>query len=138
MFNKTAARRKLTRREQRDLDVEISFMEGVVRRDPACFEAWQALGEDYSRRSRFEECLHADEELARMSPDDPTVLYDLACSYSLNQRIDQSIAALSRAVAKGFKDFRLLLRDPDLGNLRRNPLFKKAWGKLSTVQSGVA
>ena len=138
MLNKTAARRKLTRREQRDLDIEITFMEGVVRRDPACFEAWRALVEDYSRRSRFEECLHADEELARMSPDDPAILYDLACGYSLNRRIDQSVAALSRAVAKGFKDFRLLRRDPDLLNLRRNPLFKKVWGKLSAVQSGVA
>ena len=43
MLNKAATKRKLTRREQRDLDVEISFMEGVVRREPGCVEAWRVL-----------------------------------------------------------------------------------------------
>ena len=138
MFNKTAARRKLTRKEQRDLDVEIGFMEGIVRRDPKCFEAWRVLSDDYSRRGKFEKCLQADEELARMAPDDPAVLYDLACSYSLNKRVEQSLAALSCAVARGFRDFRLLLRDPDLVNLRRDPLFKKVWEKICTFQSGTA
>jgi len=137
MLNKAATRRKLTRREQRDLDLEISFMEGIVRREPKCFEAWRVLSEDYSRRGKFAECLVADEELARLAPDDPAVLYDLACGYSLNRRIDQAVAALSCAVAKGFKDFRLLLRDADLVNLRKDPLFKKVWGKISAVKSGV-
>ena len=137
MLNKAAIKRKLTRREQRDLDVEISFMEGVVRREPGCVEAWRVLSEDYSRRGKFEESLHAEEELARLAPNDPCVLYDLACGYSLNKRIDQAVAAISRAVAKGFKDFRWLLRDPDLVNVRRDPLFKKVWVKISTVQSGV-
>jgi tetratricopeptide (TPR) repeat protein len=136
MLNKTAARRKLTRREQRDLDIEISFMEGVVRRDPDCFDAWRVLSDDYSRRRKFEKCLQADEELARMAPDNPAVLYDLACGYSLNKRVEQSLAALSCAVARGFKDFRLLLRDPDLVNLRRDPTFKKVWEKISAAKSG--
>src|SRR5438105_1924656 len=35
MPEKTGAKKKLTREEQRDLDVKIGFMEGVVKRDPA-------------------------------------------------------------------------------------------------------
>jgi tetratricopeptide (TPR) repeat protein len=137
MLNKTAARRKLTRREQRDLDIEISFMEGIVQRDPGCFEAWRILSEDYSRRRKFEKCLEADEKLVRIAPKDPAVLYDLACSYSLNKRVEQSVAALSRAIAQGFKDFRWLRRDPDLTNLRRDPRFKKLLEKIISVRSGV-
>ena len=45
MLNKNCSKRKLTRKEQRDLDIEISFMEGVVQRDAKYVEAWKALSE---------------------------------------------------------------------------------------------
>ena len=44
--------RKLSRRQVRDLDVEIGFLEGLVRRDPGYIEALQLLGDDYSDRGR--------------------------------------------------------------------------------------
>jgi tetratricopeptide (TPR) repeat protein len=137
MLNKANSKRKLTRKEQRDLDIEIGFMEGVVQRDPRCADAWKVLSEDYARRSKFDEGLKAGEHLARIQPDDPSVLYDLACCYSIARQIDQSIGALSQAIAKGFDDFKWMLKDPDLGNLRKDPAFKKIWGKLTTVKTKV-
>ncbi|MFM1769987.1 MAG: hypothetical protein RJA22_2516 [Verrucomicrobiota bacterium] len=134
MLHQTKTRRKLTRREQRDLDIEIGFMEGVVRRDPECAEAWLVLTEDYVRRSRQEEGLRAAETLARLHPDDPAVFYNLACGYSLARRIEPSLAAISKAIAMGFSDFKWLLKDPDLGNLRKDPNFKKVWGKIRPVR----
>jgi len=135
MLNLTRTKRKLTRKEQRDLDIEIGFMEGVVRRDPACAEAWRALNEDYVRRSRQEDALKAMEILARIQPDDPAVLYNLACGYSLAKQIEPSLDAISKAITKGFSDFKWLLKDPDLGYLRKHPTFKKVWRKISTVES---
>src|SRR5881396_3724554 len=120
MLNKSSTRRKLTRREQRDLDIEISFMQGVVRRDPKFVLAWKVLGDDYSRRGKFEEGLKVDEQLARIQPDDPGVLYNLACSHSLAKNLEGSVAALNRAITKGFNDFKWLLKDPDLANLRKD------------------
>jgi tetratricopeptide (TPR) repeat protein len=137
MLNKTSTKRKLTRKEQRDLDIEIGFMEGVIQRDERFVEAWRVLSEDYARRSKFSECLQADEQLARMTPDDPSVLYNLACSYSLAKQIDQSMGALSRAISRGFDDFKWLLKDPDLGNLRKDPTFKKVWVKISSARTKV-
>ena len=72
--------RKLSREDKRDLDVEIGFIEGVVRRDPEYVDALQILGDDYTRRGRFADGLTVDEQLARLRPHDPTVLYNLACS----------------------------------------------------------
>ncbi len=137
MLNKTNSKRKLTRKEQRDLDIEIGFMEGVVQRDPRCADAWKVLSEDYARRSKFDEGLKAGEHLARIQPDDPSALYNLACCYSMARQIDQSIGALSQAISKGFDDFKWLLKDPDLGNLRKDPAFKKVWGKLASVKAKV-
>jgi len=134
MLNKSSTRRKLTRKEQRDLDLEISFMEGVVRRDPRFTEAWRVLSDAYSRRGKFNEGLKADQQLARIRPDDAGILYNLACSYSLAKNVSEGIAALSRAILKGFSDFKWLLKDPDLVNVRKDPLFKKVWVKLSALQ----
>jgi len=68
MPKKSTLRKKPTRQEQRDLDVEITFMEGIVRRDPEYVEALQILGDDYTRRGEFAEGLKVDEQLARLRP----------------------------------------------------------------------
>ena len=77
--------RKLSNREQRDLDIEIQFLEGVTQRDRRYVEALQLLGDDYTRRGRFEDGLSVDRRLARLCPSDPLVHYNLACSFSLTE-----------------------------------------------------
>jgi hypothetical protein len=62
------ARRKPAREELRDLDLEILFMEGVTRRDPFYIEALQILGDDYTRRGRFQDGLRIDQRLALPLP----------------------------------------------------------------------
>jgi tetratricopeptide (TPR) repeat protein len=137
MLNKSSTRRKLTRKEQRDLDIEISFMEGVVERDPQFLDAWKVLSDDYSRRGKFDEGLKTDERLARMRPDDPSVLYNLACSYALAKKFEEAATTLSRAISSGFIDFKWLMKDPDLCALRKEPPFKKVWAKISAFQTDV-
>jgi tetratricopeptide (TPR) repeat protein len=137
MVNKSSNRRKLTRKEQRDLDIEIHFMEGVIRRDPKCLEAWRVLSDDYARRGKLDEGLKADAQLARMQPDDPAVLYNLACSHSLANHFEEAATALAQAIARGFCDYKWLMKDPDLANLRKEPLFKKVLSKLGAFQPGI-
>jgi hypothetical protein len=117
-------RGKLTRKEQRDLDIEIGFLEGIVRRDSKYVEALQVLGDNYTRRGKFTEGMHIDEKLSKLMPDDPMVLYNLACSYSLTKRLEQAASALLRALDRGYNDYQWLLKDPDLLNLREHDLFK--------------
>lgn len=137
MLNKSATKRKLTRKEQRDLDIEIAFMEGLLLRDSEYTEALKVLSEAYSRRSRFQDGLLADERLAELQPENPTFLYNLACSYCLTRNVERAIETLTRAIAKGFSDFKWMLRDPDLVYLRKNPIFKKVWVTISALQAGV-
>jgi tetratricopeptide (TPR) repeat protein len=122
--------RKLTRDEKRSLDVEIGFIEGVVRRDPDYIEALQILGDDYTRRGRFGDGLKIDEQLARLRPQDPTVLYNLACSYSLTGETDAAFEALHRALGAGYDDFKWLAQDPDLAALRSHPRYDEVRAKI--------
>lgn len=126
--------KKLTREQQRDLDIEISFLEGLVRRAPAFIEALQILGDDYSRRGRFEDGLKVDEQLAHLRPGDPPVLYNLACSYSLTDQFAAAAAALNRALDLGYCDFKWLSKDPDLAKFRKHPLYKKIRARIKALE----
>ena len=134
MPKKSSTRRKLTRHEQRDLDIEIDFMEGLVQRAPGYLEALQILGDDYTRRGRYCDGLKVDQRLAQLKPDDSLVLYNLACSYSLTDRVDDALIALERALLLGYRDFKWLAEDPDLQKVRRHPLYQKIRAKLRTLQ----
>ena len=67
--NVNGPRRRPTHREQQDLDLEIGFLEGLVRRNPTYVEALQILGDNYTRRGRYTEGLKVDERLSRLRPD---------------------------------------------------------------------
>lgn len=127
-------KKKLTRRQQRDLDIEIGFIEGIVARDPHYVEALQILGDDYTQRGKLNHGLRVDERLARLRPDDYLVLYNLSCSYSLTNQLEGALSALSRAIDCGYDDFRWLARDPDLINLRNDPRFKRIQAKIRSVR----
>ena len=124
--------RKLTREDKRNLDVEIGFIEGVVRKDPDYIEALQILGDDYTKRGRFDDGLKVDEQLARLRPQDSTVLYNLACSYSLTGQVEHAYSALQRALTAGYEDFKWLTQDPDLEALRKHPLYEQVRVRIKT------
>jgi tetratricopeptide (TPR) repeat protein len=131
MPNKTSnPRKRPTRQEIRDLDLEISFMEGVIKRDPTYIEALQILGDNYTRRGRFAEGLRIDERLSRLRPDDSLVHYNLACSYSLTDQFDLAAEALETAINLGYRDFEWMRKDPDLKKLHAQPEYKRIRDKV--------
>ena len=114
----------MTRKESRELETKIIFLEGLIRRDPEFVEALQVLGDHYTQRSQFVDSLKIDERLSRLEPRNPLVFYNLACSYSLTGNITRAAVALERALSLGYRDFRWLARDPDLRALREAPAYR--------------
>ena len=125
--------KKLSRREMRDLEVKITFIEGVVRRDPKFIEALQILGDHYTQRGKYEHSLKVDQQLSQLEPRNPLVFYNLACSYSLTRQLRRSADALGQAIDRGYRNYRFLLKDPDLVNLRRHAVFKRVQAKMRTL-----
>ena len=135
MPEKSSARiKKLSRKEVRELDVKIGFLEGIVARDPGYVEALQVLGDHYTQRGRFAHSLTVDKRLSRLEPKNPLVFYNLACSYSLNSEFDLAAAALKKALALGYRDFKWLAKDPDLRRLRQHPLYRTIEAKLRRMK----
>lgn len=136
MSVKSSARKsRSTREKTRALDVQIQFMEGVVRRDPRYVEALQLLGDNYTKRGRYSEGLGVDERLAELEPANPLVFYNLSCSYSLLDRCDDAANALERALSLGYRDFKWLIKDPDLKKLRAHPRYKAIRAEIKRIKS---
>jgi tetratricopeptide (TPR) repeat protein len=134
MPKKIASRKGLTRQEKRDLDIEIGFLEGVVDRDPAFVDALQLLGDDYTKRGRYLAGLRIDQKLAVLRPRDPLVFYNLACSLCLTKRYPEAAEALDQAINLGYRDFRWLAEDPDLHELRKQPVYRRIRAKLRQMK----
>jgi hypothetical protein len=135
MLKPSHRNRRMDAEQERDLDIEIGFMEGVVRRDPGYVEALQILGDDYTRRGRYAEGLTVDEQLRHLRPDDALTYYNLACSYSLTDQPALAVVALGRALDLGYRDFKWMRRDPDLRKVRRHPLFKQIRARIRAYET---
>ncbi len=131
---KNNARKKTGSASRRELDIEIEFMEGLVRRDPDYVDALQILGERYTQRGRFAEGLKVDERLARLEPEDALVFYNLACSYSLTDQFDRAALALEKAMDLGYRDFAWLAKDPDLKKFRQQPAYDEIKDRIRRMK----
>ncbi len=119
-----------TTRDHEDIDFEIRFCEGVLRRSGDFLPALILLGDLYTRRGFFDRGLFIDERLAKLQPEEPVVFYNLACSYSLLNRVDEALAAVKKAIALGYTDFEHMGRDRDLENLFKDNRFREYLTRL--------
>ena len=118
----------------RDLEIEISFLEGLVRRLPSDIEALQVLGDHYCRLGRYGDSLRIDQRLATLCPDDQVAFYNLGCSLCRNGQLDAAADALIQAIDLGFRDDSFLDQDPDLSALRAHHAFQRVarhWKRLA-------
>lgn len=116
---------KKNKKQKEDIDFEIKFYEGVLKRLPNFVPVLIVLGDLYTRKGCFEEGLRMDLRLSRLRRDDALVHYNLACSYSLLNRTDEALVSVKRAVELGYADFSYMQRDPDLANLRLDKRFRE-------------
>lgn len=113
------------KRKKKNLDFEIAFYEGILKRDPNLVDVLVPLGHAYTKGGYREKGLEVDLRLSRLRPKDPIVFYNLACSYSLLRRITPALESLEKSLRLGYSDFRFLMRDPDMTNVRKSPRFEQ-------------
>ena len=58
-----------------------------------------------------------------MEPDDPSVLYNVACGYAVLDMPDEGVAALTKAIDNGFGHWKWIEHDSTLDKLRGEPGF---------------
>jgi adenylate cyclase len=78
----------------------------------------------WSRLSEHKKALEWARAALGIDPEDCGVLYNVACLYSLEGRIDDALDCLEKAMWHGHWYRRWAAKDPDLNNLRDHPRFQ--------------
>lgn len=65
----------------------------------------------------------------------PTVLYNLACSYALYGKEDEALETLRSAVEKGFAQLALMRSDPDLASIRHTEAFETIAASVKSIEN---
>lgn len=108
-----------------DTEFQIKFFEKLLKDNPQFLPALIPLGDLYTQKGFYKKGLLIDKKLASLRPQDPIVFYNLACDYSLLNRIEEAIKALKKSINLGYRDFSYMMNDPDLKNLRASIQFKE-------------
>ena len=111
--------------DQHQLDFELDFFEGVLSRCPDYVDVLRIMGNLLTLKGRFADGLQIDKRLVQVRPNDALAHYNLACSYALLKRPEQSLKTLRRAVELGYRDFRYMREDHDLDSIRHDPRFRQ-------------
>lgn len=105
-------------------DFELDFYSRIAAKSPLYVDVLIQLAQLLTQKKCHAEALEVDRRLSKLRPNDPTVVYNLACSYSLLGRANEALGALRRAIQLGYWDVDHLLIDPDLSNLHDVPEFQ--------------
>ena len=113
-----------------NLDFELSFFEGLSKRQPKDFKTLEILAELYTRAGRVSDGLRIDRRLVRLRPDHPTAHYNLACSLALKDRKKEATEALETAIELGYHDLEWIEQDGDFKAMRGYKPFERLLERL--------
>tara|TARA_B110000285_G_scaffold233102_1_gene305889 strand:- start:4462 stop:4827 length:366 start_codon:yes stop_codon:yes gene_type:complete len=111
-------------------DFELSFFKDLYKRMPKDVRVVSMLAHLYTQTGQLDAGLRLDRKLARLTPEDPTVHYNLACSLALKGRKADALNTLRTAITFGYDDYVWMCNDPDLTSLHDYGAFLKLCDEL--------
>ena len=70
-----------------------------------------------------------------MDPEEPSVLYNVACNYALLNETEKALNCIERAFAKGFGHIEWMEHDPDFLSIKNHPRFKTLMRGLAAARA---
>lgn len=104
-----------------DRDNAVSAYRNLLSREPSHPHALGDLAVLYAGEQDYDAALAVLERLAAIQPDNPDVFYNIACIYARQGRNDASVHWLKLSIEKGFDDWDLIKKDPDLTCIKSTP-----------------
>jgi tetratricopeptide (TPR) repeat protein len=109
----------------------LTLTDNLLKRNPNDVRAIYFRSGALAELGRRTDSLEWAKRALEMEPDDPAVLYNVACTYATLAEFDEAIGLLERAVEIGFSHLEWIENDADLDPLRDQPRFKEL---LETLQ----
>ena len=105
-------------RQQGEYDEAIAQYQKAVSLQPKLIKAMYGLVLTYTSKKEYSKSVDELQNIRQLQPDNPEIYYNIACMYAKQNMADESIVWLKRSIDKGFHDWDLLKKDPDLANIR--------------------
>jgi non-specific serine/threonine protein kinase len=105
----------------------LQALENHLREVPEDARARILLAGMYAQEGRAEDSIREANLAMVLRPNEATVLYNAACTFSNLGRRADAIDALQKAWEAGFKDADWTRRDPDLASLHGDPEFERLY-----------
>ena len=70
-----------------------------------------------------------------MDPEEPSVLYNVACNYALLNETDKALDCIEKAFDKGFGHKEWMEHDPDFASIKNHPRFKALMRGLAAARA---
>jgi protein O-mannosyl-transferase len=96
----------------------ISQYQQAIMIQPNHVQAMYGVVLVYSKRQEYLKAIDVLQKILQMQPGNPEVYYNIACLYAKQGKTDESIAWLKQSIEKGFHNWDLIKKDPDLSNIR--------------------
>lgn len=106
-----------------DWDSALHPLSRAVESDPGRLEAWLGIGWCLKRLGRLSEAISALESGLESSPQEPILLYNLACYHSLAGNVPAAIEHLTKAISIDDRFRDLTDRERDFDPIRGDPRF---------------
>jgi Flp pilus assembly protein TadD len=125
-MGKEAAKRKMVERR-------IAALQGHLKHVPEDARARIVLGADYAEVGKEKEAMTELNLAVTLRANEASILYNVACVYSLLKKKTEALDALRQAWEAGSKDAVWARRDPDLLLLHGEPEFERMYPEKSGV-----
>lgn len=105
----------------------------IIKSEPGNNLAIYKLASLYYSEKKYDEAI---KNYLKLAPNkNPAVLYNLACTYSLNDNKSEALKYLQEAVNNGFSQVSLLKTDPDLTNIRNEKQFVEIIKSVKSIEN---
>lgn len=101
-----------------DIDKAVRSYEKAVSIEPRNVLALNRLAVVYSGWEEYERALNALKIVITAQPENADIYYNISCVYAKRNMVDESISWLKKSIEKGFHNYDLIKKDPDLANIR--------------------
>lgn len=89
----------------------------------------------YFAEEKYDKAIEELDRLRAETPDDPTVLYNLACAYARTDRKDEALDLLRQAVEIDSDFAKNAETDPDFESIRDDPEFSAITGQVGSARA---
>ena len=105
-------------RQLGEYDEAVAQYNEAISIQPKFIQAMNGLLLVYSNRQEYTKALDVLQGMEQIQPGNPDVYYNIACIYAKQNMSDKSIEYLKQSIEKGFHNWELIKRDPDLASIR--------------------